>query len=496
MKKYMGAVVMILLAATALSAQTRRSLYSQPHIPSGNDLDRLNLKEAWHAYLPVDGRRDGIFSYHMRDNQILILLRSGAVMALDAETGATQWRTRVGVPYVPAAGFGANSSNVFIAKGIDIFALERKNGNLLWAFALDKAPTAAPVADDEHIYVPEGTNRLNAYTLPKAEIAPAPVTVVEKKPEAAAPKTLAGMYEARQAASVLGSTRTVRSVGATGSGGKYVKSVGALSSATQSRSQTETFGKQPEYFWDYVTETRPETRIEQSSILTADFLFQAGANGLFFVISKFEPRIFYTFQADAPVSAGLGSHGEIAYVASEDYRIYALDIVTGKILWRFVTGGPIRQQPRVTDDSVYVSAQRAGMYRLDRATGNLIWNNAAAYRFLAANQKFVYAMDVHDTLLVLDRERGSQMASYAGVQDFAVPLSNELTDRIYLASNDGLLICLHDRANARPVRVKNVPELKPTIRQAEDKKPAPEKGPPAKPATAKPKDKDKGDEDK
>ena len=40
MKKYMGAVVVVLLAATALSAQTGRSLYSQPRIPSRNDLDR------------------------------------------------------------------------------------------------------------------------------------------------------------------------------------------------------------------------------------------------------------------------------------------------------------------------------------------------------------------------------------------------------------------------------------------------------------------------
>ena len=76
----------------------------------------------------------------------------------------------------------------------------------------------------------------------------------------------------------------------------------------------------------------------------AHSVVEAGANGLFFTVSKYEPRIVYKFQADAPVSAGIGSHGDIAYVPSEDYRVYALDIVTAKILWRFLGGGPIVSQ--------------------------------------------------------------------------------------------------------------------------------------------------------
>src|SRR5207245_10181352 len=124
-------------------------------------------------------------------------------------------------------------------------------------------------------------------------------------------------------------------------------------------------GAQPQYLWDYVTETRPETRVEQASILSADYLLQAGANGLFFVISKYQPRVYYHFQADAPISAPLGSHGEIAYVASEDSRVYSLDIVTGTILWRFVSGGPIFQQPRATHASPSLSTPAPGVWPRD-----------------------------------------------------------------------------------------------------------------------------------
>src|SRR5205085_2545973 len=141
--------------------------------------------------------------------------------------------------------------------------------------------------------------------------------------------------------------------------------------------------------------------------------------------------------------------------------------------WRFVGGGPIRQKPKTTDDSVYVSAERAGLYRLNRATGETIWRNSDADRFLAVNDKFVYANDVNGRLLILDRARGTQLASYAATREFHVPLSNELTDRIYLASNDGLLISLHDRSYPKPLRIKNEPELRPSIagQQQEKKKP-------------------------
>jgi hypothetical protein len=51
-----------------------------------------------------------------------------------------------------------------------------------------------------------------------------------------------------------------------------------------------------------------------------------------------------------------------------------------------------------------------------------------------------------------------------------VAVTNELTDRLYLASHNGLIVCLHDRAYPTPLRMKNV----------EQKVPEPAKGPPRK----------------
>src|SRR6185437_8629371 len=83
--------------------------------------------------------------------------------------------------------------------------------------------------------------------------------------------------------------------------------------------------------------------------------------------------------------------------------------------------------------------------------GGLAESNAAADRFLAANPKYVYAADASGRLLVLDRRRGVTLSGF-DFKDFVFPVPNEVTDRLYLAANNGLIVCLHDREYPQPIR--------------------------------------------
>jgi hypothetical protein len=108
-----------------------------------------------------------------------------------------------------------------------------------------------------------------------------------------------------------------------------------------------------------------------------------------------------------------------------------------------------------------------------------VWANPDGDRVVAVNPKFVYAMDRVGRLLVIDREKGRTLSRY-DLRDYPVGISNELTDRLYLAAHNGLIICLHDREYATPVRMKALPEP--------PAPPPPDKGekPPAAPERAKP----------
>jgi hypothetical protein len=128
------------------------------------------------------------------------------------------------------------------------------------------------------------------------------------------------------------------------------------------------------------------------------------------------------------------------------------------------------RQPAVTDRDVFFSATRAGLYRLQRESGRELWRNRDVSRFLAVNYRepteeekkaprdtirFVYAMGRAGQFHVLDGLRGTSLAEY-DLRDWTLPVLNEWTDRVYLASNDGQIICLRHRDQLTPVFNKTV----------------------------------------
>jgi hypothetical protein len=460
MRKPAGAIILVLLTATVVAAQRPSNLYTQPPLPSESTLDRLNLQMAWHTYLPMDGKHDAITSVQLHMRDILIQCRSGAILSLNAATGALQWRVEVGKPYFPAIGFDVNARSVFVVKGARLYALDRQTGVVQWEYTLPNAAAAPPAADNEAIYLPLGDDRFIALRMPAEYLPKTPVigkardivaTLVSPEDRGAAPSD--ALNPQRFAAP-------------------------DLSILSPWRAPEQAVGPQPVVMYEYQTQTEIDTRLEQESLLFSKGVLQTGANGHFFALSKGAPlHELYTFDANAGVAAPLGQHGNFAYIASQDFRIYALDMETGQVLWRFVTGGPIVRQPRVLDEDVFVGTERSGLYRLSRASGEMLWRNFAASRFLAANKKFVYCKNPRGQLLVLDRARGSVLATYEGARDFVVPMPNELTDRLFLASQDGLILCLHDRDYPTPSLVKNVIETVavPDVSFQKPAKPQPEK---------------------
>lgn len=173
-------------------------------------------------------------------------------------------------------------------------------------------------------------------------------------------------------------------------------------------------------------------------------------------------------------------HDSVQYTVRRDGGLTAELFNGGFLLWRFGLSGRVARRPYVTNDDVYVAVEGAGLFRIDRQTGEARWSNVEATRFVAANPKFVYAMDRLGQLLVLDYARGTRLSTF-DTRAFVVPIGNEVSDRILLASHDGLLICLHDRDYATPLRMKTSETPKPVAdkaKAAEEKMPdkAMEKG--------------------
>ncbi|MFP6601282.1 MAG: PQQ-binding-like beta-propeller repeat protein [Pirellulaceae bacterium] len=69
----------------------------------------------------------------------------------------------------------------------------------------------------------------------------------------------------------------------------------------------------------------------------------------------------------------LSYHGIVVFGSSVDNTVYALDAMTGREVWRFVTDGPVRFAPALWRDRVFVASDDGFLYALHIAHGGLLW---------------------------------------------------------------------------------------------------------------------------
>ena len=87
-------------------------------------------------------------------------------------------------------------------------------------------------------------------------------------------------------------------------------------------------------------------------------------------------RIDFDYACQPVVAGGL-----IYFGSSADDTVRALDLDTGKTVWRFITGGPVRFAPAIARGKAYIVSDDGCLYCLDAGTGKLVWRFRAASRW-------------------------------------------------------------------------------------------------------------------
>jgi outer membrane protein assembly factor BamB len=223
----------------------------------------------------------------------------------------------------------------------------------------------------------------------------------------------------------------------------------------------------------------------------------------------------------AAIAAAPAAAGTTHYVPLGNGTLVAVDAVSGNLTggaivkWRAVVGGINNHTPFITKNFVYASGDDSGVvcvHRLDGAytdakaapvpkgempkegdapkaaeepsqfearprdflAGDVVWrSDDNADRVVGANDEFVYVRDRQGRFLVYDARRATDPArrrsaplGSANFAEFNVNVVNTASDRVYLAADNGLLVCLRD-ANpkyARPVRMAPPADVNPESR--------------------------------
>ncbi len=430
-----AALLTLLASALVLGQPDRTSIYTNPQPPGRAALERLNMKMAWNAHVPMEGMKDGLVVIRLTGKRLLVQTRSGLVTELDAETGKTYWRTRVGNPYQILQPLTYNSSTVFVLNNNYLYGLDRSDGTVQYQMTLPGGIAAPPIADDTQIYLPLVTAQMRAYRLPNVAVAR---LALEQQREAEA-----------KAAAIVGEMPKTSLPGDT-------PRITLPPAGAPFR-----IGPQPIPVWA----TARNLRVDYQPVLSNDAVLALSSDGALLAYSKYHPPEggaalpTFRFQANGPLLVSPGQYGDFCYLGSSDANLYAIHMGSGRVLWRYTTGTSVHRQPLATRTDVFVSSERKGLARIDRETGQPLWRvpvgrqllpaQPEVDRILAVNPKFVYGTDRSGRIVILDRARGTILSTW-DLRDFLFVTPNDWTDRLYLAAQNGLIVCLHDREYVTP----------------------------------------------
>ena len=76
----------------------------------------------------------------------------------------------------------------------------------------------------------------------------------------------------------------------------------------------------------------------------------------------------------------------VVYAGSQDKNVYALDAYSGKLIWKYATGGSIEDSPAVAGGMLYIESDDGYLYCLNAQSGVLNWHTS-----VDSNLHFTYA---------------------------------------------------------------------------------------------------------
>jgi len=96
--------------------------------------------------------------------------------------------------------------------------------------------------------------------------------------------------------------------------------------------------------------------------------------------------------------------GGLIFLAADDGKVRALEALSGKLKWSFLTAGPIMQPPSIWEGRVFVGSGDGYVYALEATSGRLLWRFRAApvERRIPVYGKLSSTWPVHSGVLAAD----------------------------------------------------------------------------------------------
>ncbi len=355
-------------------------------LPDQDQLARYGLERMWWNRAVFDPSRETVRYITADEQAVFVQSTGGMITAFDSETGRRMWSKLIGSPNQISYPLTTNDSMAFLAAGMNLYGIDKPSGETIWKINLPHHPSAGPEVDEDQVYI--GTTDGSIYALNLERIR--------------------DLHNRRLLPQYANLTRA----------------------------------------WRY----QAPSEILSPPVSNGKDVVFASYSGRLYSVMALDQDLNFQFETEsrAPIRVPLGRNENTVFVASDDARVFALDMTTGNRRWSFTAGQPVRKQPRVVGGNVFVMPSRRGMYALRTNTGFQQWHQREAVQFLATTTDTTFASDTLNNLLIMDRRDGAILGSLP-YRHLDARVENERTDRLFLANKSGLVVAIRQKGRDEPL---------------------------------------------
>jgi len=354
----------------------------------------------------------------------------GTVQGFEAETGKTKWLAYTKTNGRIIQGLAASKYYVAFTAGSTLYVLNRENGRILLDASVPAIPTNDLTLGERRAYVPAINGLVYIYNLqpmedPFKEFGVSESNLTEKDRQARHQEFINSLRLEK----TFKEPESIRSIGAL-----------KVSPVTTRCTDSSEF-----VAWPTGSEliTLSEVRLNDEGGVTERYNIPTMGECICSVAYK-------AYNPNKPNNSG------IVFAGTLEGFVYALRESSGKLLWRFPTGECIKDSPIYVDNDLFVITTLSGMYCLDAETGgdgksaDAKWYSPGICKFIACSKHRVYALDHGHMMFVLDRVSGQKITSLP-MMDYKFICVNTQNDRIYFATETGVVQCLREIALTAPL---------------------------------------------
>ncbi len=420
MRLVLGAMVLAVtfMPGSRLGAAIRDGIISEPAAA------QHGMARPWGVQIEMDRSRSRVRDMALYEGTLYVQTNRANISALDAETGHQLWAKVIGRPDFPSVPLVIDGDLLATINGSEIYVCNRYNGELLYQNRIAGSPNGSPALSDDLIFVPTAAGAVLAYRLELQ--GDARIDLGTSKRELS-PEEKVATESYRRANLRLRQDHNTPTV-------CQSKGRACVQPLVVRQDREEEI-----IAWPTDRGVLSVARVDRRDLGVMTLKYEVRTDAAILAKLAYLPP-------DPKVRGDVG----VLFATSTNGYIYAVSEKRGDMLWKYPTSEPLYQPPAVVDDHIFVVSQLGGMFCCQARTGKQLWWVPEVMQFVAVSKQRVYAADRAGRTQVFDLKTGTRL-DVLSTELLPIKLFNSQTDRLYLVTDTGLVQCLHEIEQTKPI---------------------------------------------